>query len=132
MKTIPKRVLPLCEQALPPSKMIRITDKLSILQRMDYFRTPLALRLLALIDFKNEQEQCDAIDASNIEALLSTLRKFETIRERDIVLAIIEFTTCALLKGQRRDTALSCDVSIYKFLSLRRNVQIAGCCRITT
>jgi hypothetical protein len=82
----------------PANTWYRVKEKLSVLELMDYSKVPSSSRLLSLLNLKTELEQSDNLDFSSVEAIICTLRKFETIREREIFITIIEFVACALLR----------------------------------
>ena len=71
---------------------------------VEFHKNPTS-RLLALLDLKKQFDafsqsdflQSDLVCAERVEELITHLRKFESAREREIILAIIERMACALI-----------------------------------
>ncbi len=78
-----------------------LLSKISDLIRMDYLKTSSASRLSALIELKNDLKISMSLSASMVTDMISHLRKFETVREREVVFAIIEKIACLLISRQR-------------------------------
>jgi hypothetical protein len=102
--------------------MFGVKEMLSTLESMELSKTSGASRALALLNFKEHVHLVE--NHALVEAMISSLRKFESSSEREIVLGILERTACAFIdRIKQTNDFVSMFPNFFESVSSRFQVQ---------